>query len=545
MDGNISHGNGLAFRLNEDSRKLVATYTPAQKKPPLDRAGLVKIIEAAGYGGLFLFEPALAQLVMQYAVTTEHFTLEIGEARDATATVEIAHDKMSAYLSVTPPCGGRALTRDGVAHALAQKHVVSGILEENIRSALAAGKVANKLVARGRAAVDGKDGQLLCLVAMYQDHQPCFDEHSVANYRDLGGIATVRKGERLMQRIPATPGQSGENVLGQAVPAKPSKDMIFATHLKGVARDPENPDILLAATSGQPVLVKNGITVEPVVEVPAIDLSSGNLTVEGSVNVIGDICEGMTVKASGDIHVGGTVEAATLVAGGDVVIKGGIIGHAPSRDHPNAKPPSIARVSCGGTCSAHFVENACVEAGDSILVEQFAMQSKLAALNQIVVGKPGTGAGRIIGGLTEATLLVQAGTIGSDAGIHTRVMVGANPFLHEKLKQADAELHEILKELGEVTKLLDFMESHPGRLKPEIAEKAGKTRLALEHKRNQLLVNNKKLVAQTKLAGSAKIVAEKAVFNNVQIEINGKFHRVEQPRHGGTFSVREGEIDIG
>lgn len=545
MDENISHGNGLAFRFNNDSRKLLAIYTPAEKKPPIDLAGLKRQIEAASYGKLFLFEPALAQLSTQYSAATEPFTLEIGEARDASATVEISPDKMSAYLSVTPPCGGDALTRDGIARALAQKQVVSGILDDNLRSALAVGKTGKKLVALGRVAVNGEDGRLLSLVAMAKDHQPCFDEHSVADYRDLGGIATVRKGERLMQRIPASPGRNGENVLGQAIPAKPGKDIMFATHLKGVVNDPENPDILIAEISGQPVLVNNGITVEPVVVVPAIDLSSGNLAVEGSVNVTGDISEGMTVKATGDIHVGGTVEAATLIAGGDVVIKGGIIGHAPSRDHPDAKMPNIARVRCKGACSAHFIENASIEAGDSILVEQFVMQSKLAALNQVVVGKPGTGAGRIIGGMAEATLLVQAGVIGSDAGINTRVMVGTNPFLHEKLKQADMELQATLKELEELAKLLNFIGSHPGRLKPEISEKAGKTRLALEQKRNQLLAINRQLTAQAELAGSAKIVVERTIFNNVQIEINGKFHRVEHPRNGGTFSIREGEIDLG
>ena len=545
MDEDVFQGNGLVFRLNEDSRKLAAIYTPVEEKAPIDRAWLARKIEAEGYGRLFFFEPALAQLLSQYAKASEVFTLEIGEVRDAAATVEVSADKMSAYLSVTPPCGGNALTRDDIARALAQKKVVSGILDENIRAVLAAGAAQKQLIAQGREVVNGEDGRLQCLVAMAKDHHPHFDERNVANYRDLGGVATVRQGERLMRRIPATLGQAGENVTGQAIPAKPGKDMMFASRLKGVTVDPENPDVLLAETPGQPVLVNNGITVEPVVVMRAIDLSSGNLAFEGSIQVVGDVREGMVVKATGDIHVGGTVEAAMLIAGGDVIIKGGIIGHAPVREHADAKAANIARIRCNGSCSAHFIENAGVEAGDSILVDQFVMQSELAALNQVVVGKPGTGSGRIIGGLIEATLLVQAGIIGSDAGVNTRVMVGTNPFLHEKLKQADAELQATLKELEEVMKLVDFIESHPGRVKPEISEKAGNTRAALEQKRDQLLANNQELAAQIELAESAKVVAEKAVFNNVQIEINGKFHRVERQRSGGTFTLKEGEIDFG
>jgi len=544
MDEDTLQGNGLAFRLAEDSRKLAAIFTPVESQAPLDRAWILQKIAAEGYGELFLFEPALAQLLSQYATATAPFTLEIGEARDASATVEISTDRMSAYLSVTPPCGGNRVTRDDIARVLAQKQVVSGVLDENIGAVLTSGEASKQLIAQGREAVNGEDGRLQCLVTMAKDHHPHFNEQNVANYRDLGGVATVRQGERLMQRIPATLGQGGENVLGQAIPAKPGKDMMFAAHLAGVVNDPENPDVLLAETAGQPVLVKNGITVEPVVVMRAIDLTTGNLAFDGSINVLGDVREGMTVKATGDIHVGGTVEAATLIAGGDVVIKGGIIGHAPAREQPGAKTPNIASVRCGGACSALFIENTNVEAGDSILVDQFVMQSELAALNQVVVGRPGTGSGRIIGGLIEATLLVQAGIIGSDAGIHTRVMVGSNPFLHEKLRQADTELQATLKELAEIAKLVDFIETHPGRVKPEIAEKAGNTRLALEQKRDQLLENNQQLAAQIELAESAKVVVEKSVFNNVQIEINGKFHRVEHQCKSGTFTLKEGEIDF-
>ena len=41
---------------------------------------------------------------------------------------------------------------------------------------------------------------------------------------DLGGIVTVHQGERLMQKHPPTPGEAGENVLGQVIPAKPGKE---------------------------------------------------------------------------------------------------------------------------------------------------------------------------------------------------------------------------------------------------------------------------------------------------------------------------------
>jgi uncharacterized protein (DUF342 family) len=538
-------GNGLVFQLSEDRRKLVASFTPVENKVPLDSDGLTRKIEADGYGELFLFKPSLAQLAKQYETAVEPFTLEIGEVRDVTVTVEVSADKMLANLTVIPPCGGEALTRDAIMRALAQKLVVSGIQEAAIDLVLAAGKSQEQQIAKGREAVNGEDGRLQCLIAMVKDHRPHLDEHGVANYRDLGGMVTVHQGERLMQRIPAMLGQAGENVLGQVILAKPGKDTMFALHLKGVVTDPENSNILVAETSGQPVLVNNGITVEPVVTLATVDLATGNLAFDGTVNVTGDVHENMTVKATGDIHVGGTVEAATLIAGGDVTIKGGIIGHSTVRERSNGDKSNIARVRCGKSCSAHFIENASVEAGDSILVDQFVMQSELAAVNQVVVGKPGSGKGRIIGGMTEATLLVQATLIGSDAGVYTQVMVGTNPFLHEKMKQADIGLEAALKEQESLDKLAEFMKSNPGRVKPEISDKLSNSRLVLQAKMDQLLAEKAELTAQLEQAENAKVVAEKTVFNNVRVEINGQFQRVERQRSGGTFSLNEeGEINF-
>ena len=298
---------------------------------------------------------------------------------------------------------------------------------------------------------------------MVKERHPHLDERGIADYHDLGGIVTVRQGERLMQKIPPTPGEDGENILGQVIPAKPGKEAMFAPQLKGALVDPEDPAFLIAEIAGQPLLVNNGMTVEPTITFATVDLTTGNMDFEGTVNISGDVHAGMSIRATGDIHVGGTVEAAMLDAGGDVVVKGGVIGHGEVHEHPDANKKSmIARVHCGASFSARFVENASIEVGDSIMVDELVMQSELAAVNQIVVGKPGSGHGRIIGGLVEATLLVQAATIGSPAGVKTRVIVGTNPYLHEKLRQASKQLEAKSKELDEVVKLIKFIEGHPG-----------------------------------------------------------------------------------
>jgi len=534
---------GLSLALSEDGRKLLAQYAPVAEKRPLDLAALKQYISTQGFGQLFLIDAALNQLIKQYASASESLTSEIGEVRDAVVTVELAADKMAVYLDVTPPCGGLAVTTEKIRRTLAEKQVSCGLLDEVIEQVVVTGEAHHQQVAQGRDVINGDDGKLNCLVEMVKERHPHLDERGVADYRDLGCIVTVRQGERLMQKINPTLGEAGENVLGQVIPAKPGKEAMFATQLKGVMVDPQDPAFLIAEIPGQPLLVSNGMSVEPTIALASVDLTTGNIDFEGTVNISGDVHAGMSIRATGDIHVGGTVEAALLDAGGDVVVKGGVIGHGEVHEHPDGNKKSmIARVHCGSSFSARFVENASIEVGDSIMVDELVMQSELAAVNQIVVGKPGSGRGRIIGGVVAATLLVQAAVIGSPAGVKTRVMVGSNPYLQEKLRQAEKLLVTKSHELDEIVKLMKFIEDHPERIKPEIRQKAENTFLALQQVIEMALQDKDELARQLELSEEAKVVVEKTLYGNVQVEIGGRIHWVDLQRNNGSFLLKEGEI---
>lgn len=538
-----TQAQALKFSITDDTRKLLASFTPAENLMPIDLDSLRQQIAEAGYAQLFLSEPALAQLVKQAATAAEPFSLEIGEVRDASAAVEVSADKMSAWLTVTPPCGGTAVTREQIDRALSAKGVTTGILDWALEQALANGMADRTPIAQGREVVHGEDGRLECLIPMVKDRHPHLDEHDIADYRDLGGIVTVHQGERLMQKHPPTPGEAGENVLGQVIPAKPGKEAMYSTQLKGAMADPDDPAFLIAEIPGQPVEVSHGMTVEPTVTLKTVDLSTGNLDFDGTVNVTGDVHAGMSIRATGDIHVGGTVEAATLDAGGDIIVKGGIIGHGEVHDHPDDKQKAdIARIRCAGSCSAHFIENASIETGDSILVANLVMQSELAAINQIMVGKPGTGMGRIIGGLVEATLLVQTAVLGSPAGVRTRVMVGTNPYLHDKLKRTTHLLEKKAGEMAEVIKLLTYVRSHPERMPAGVLHKAENTQMALMLDIETLQEEKEQFEHELELAVDARVVAEKAIFGGVQVEIGGQIHHVEVQRSGGSFALGEDGI---
>jgi uncharacterized protein (DUF342 family) len=543
MDESTRGVAGLRLEWGEDGRSLQAVFTPTEPGEPIDAAGLRSILADQGFTGLFLFDHALADLTEQINAPSSPFSLVIGERRDGEATVTVAPDKMSAYLTISRPFGGRPVDRPQVLEALAKSGVVGGILEQQIDEAVALGSCDGRLIAQGKPAAAGTDATFRSLVAEIRERKPHLDEHGVADYRDLAQIVTVKAGDPLMRRIPPAPGVPGETVMGEPIPAKPGKETRFAPGLKGAAVASDDDSLLIAAVAGQPVLVPNGVMVEPTLSVPNVDLSTGHLSFEGSVKIAADVKTGMKVRATGDVIVCGTVEAAEIEAGGDVTVKGGIIGQTDAKGHGGTHPGS-ARIRSGGSVSALFIEHAVIEAGNCIAVEEAVKQSELTAINQVVVGKDGSRKGHIIGGVTRATLLVQAAVAGSPAGIGTWIEVGVNPLIHGRLDAADRRIQGLEKEKEELVRVLAYGKSNPQRIKPELLQKAERTCEKLILDIAEASREKEALQAQLDLADNARIVVGQKAYGGVHIRIGQKVLNNEDERGGGTFRLEEDEISF-
>src|SRR5690606_8991545 len=143
-------------------------------------------------------------------------------------------------------------------------------------------------------------------------------DDTAVDYRELGNLLLVAPGDALMRRIPAKPGKDGFTVTGKVLPAPAHIDIAYAKDLAGVVFDDHDPDLLRAAVAGVPAVRPNGVLVNPMVEVQAVDLGSGNLGFVGTFRVRGDIKAGMTVQVRAAVIVMGTVEAATIKAGGNL-----------------------------------------------------------------------------------------------------------------------------------------------------------------------------------------------------------------------------------
>lgn len=513
---------GLEFA--EADGKLIGRFQPEGAPARCDREGLVRAIDAAGFGALWRDEAALESL-LQHCCSGSACELAIGERRDAEARLEIAADRMSVTIHLVPACGGQTPTAEALRAALNDAGVSYGI-DVNRIAALAAAGGGEALVAQGKPPRQGADAVFEALVSDLRDRTPRADAQGMVDFRDLGEIPQVDPGDVLMRRIPATPGEEGMDVMGRPVLPDPGKDVPFAAKLHGVEISAEDPDLLLATIRGMPVSLPDGVNVEQVLTVENVDLHTGNLDFDGTIHIKGEVRPGMKVTASGDVTVKGLVESAEIEAGGDVMVAGGIIGKS--------------RVRAGGTVTAKFTEGSHLEAGDTIAIEDTVVQGELQAINQVLVGTKQTRRGRIMGGSVRAALLVRAPIIGSPTSGVTNVLVGVNPALEAQYQQHLQAMEKKRKEEEELGKVIALLKKQPDR--KEMLEKAKLTWQHALQEWARLMVRKDELEKELALVEDARVEVSEGCTGAIHLCIGKKTKDISRDMPAGVFHLAEGEL---
>jgi uncharacterized protein (DUF342 family) len=467
----------------------------------------------------------------------------IGEIVDGTFELELTEDKLQVLLTLHPRRGGRAVQLGDVRAALAEHNVVYGIDEDALLQAVERGEGEAVLIASGIAPVEGAPTRFESLLQRERGPETEADDNALVDYRALGSLVLVKAGMPLMRRIPGTAGTDGIDVFGNPALPQPPDDLPYDENLTGVVHDPNDPEILLAAIDGAPSMLAHGVSVNPVVEVDAVNLSSGNINFEGTLQVRGDVTTGMSVKVSGDVLVSGTVEAAHIDAGGNVVVKGGIMGVAEGSTslEPAAR---LAQVTARGSVQARFIGNATISAGKDVVVEREIRQSDVAAGDSVTVGLKGSTQGNISGGQVRALRSVKAVTLGTMAGVRTLVQVGVNPHAQAQKEALQRTRKRLTEEKGKLEQLLIFLRQHPEKAANGIGERAAQTHAKLVKDLAGVEARERRLAAETAVAEDATIHAARKMHGGVELQIVNRREEVTEDLPGGTARLSGGKVII-
>lgn len=532
----------LSLALDAATQQLRIRYEPADEATPPAKGDVGELLEQGGYAGYALDDAAIAAFVEQCREATGPVDAVIGEARDGSFDIVVSDSRMEAWLSLVAPRGGRAVSMEQIEEAIRVRQIVHGVKRAELEAALAAGACEHVLIAEGEEPEQGTpayfDSLLESLKASGHEH----DDDEVVDYRDLGNLVVVDPGTPLMRRHPAVQGRNGVDVFNRTVPARPVADTPFA-RLNGAEPDANDADLLLSTIAGAPSLQANGVVVNPLVDVQDVNLETGNIDFDGTVQVKGDIKAGMTVRVAGDVVVSGTLEAAEVVAGGNVVVKGGIIGKADSA--PGGGALETARIRCNGSVQAKFIEHAVIEAAGSIQADGGIRQSELTAGDCVVVGKPGSNQGSLIGGRTRALRLVRAPVLGAPSGVPTLVQVGFNPFINAERAALEQTRKRKLDEALKLRQLLAFLDKNPAKGGGGVRAKAENTLGLLENEAASIEGKLRELEGFLELAEGASVEVPKRIYGGVRLQIGQKLVQVDDEKPGARFRMVDGQIAVG
>ncbi|MDR1420507.1 MAG: FapA family protein [Treponema sp.] len=356
---------------------------------------------------------------------------------DSIISVEIPEGEMKAFIRITPPgTGGCDLSVETCLSFLRNNRVMYGVNEEFLRDFTDRPVYREPvLVAEGSRPADGRDAYIQYNFETDQTKVRLREgSNGRVDFKELNIIQNVVENQPLAKKIPAENGTVGRTVTGKVIPAKNGKEANLPVG-KNVHIG-EDGVTIIADINGQVVVVGGKINVEPVYTVQGdVNLKTGNIIFLGTVIITGNVEDGFSVKAAGNIEVNGTVEKAELDAEGDIIVHQGITGK------------SGGLVRAGRSIWARFIENAVVEAGNMVVVSDGIINSQVDAFRRIICqGKKA----HIVGGRLRASEEINAKVLGSaTSGTETVFEVGFDPKSKEELEKLTAAKETAEKQLEE------------------------------------------------------------------------------------------------
>ena len=357
---------------------------------------------------------------------------------DSVVTVEISDQETRAFIKVTPPrTGGCDFSYEDYRGILINNGVVYGINEELLRSFADQPVYKDKIcVAVSTKPVDGLNSYLDYFFETTPGNIRLTESaDGKVNFKELNIIQNAMKDQALARLHHAEKGKPGYTVTGKFLPARDGMD--FPVTLGKNVRFAEDGVTILADINGQVVISNGKINVESVYTIDgSVGLKTGNILFLGNVVVTGNVEEGFSVKASGNIEIYGLADKATLIAEGDIIVRQGITG---KKDE---------YISVGRSIWAKFIENATVSAGSMVVVSDGILNSTIDAGKCIVCqGKRAA----IIGGRLRAVEEITAKSLGSPSGnTETICEVGTDPKKKSQRAAFEEKKSEILNEIDNI-----------------------------------------------------------------------------------------------
>lgn len=449
--------------------------------------------------------------------------------------IRISDDYMSAYIFINPDSNNvEGYTPKRLIEELNGKGVVYGI-KQDVIDEICEKKIfyIECLVAEGTAPVFGEPGYYKIPFSYQFDRKPKILEDGSVDYNQFDNYCKVSAGEVIAEYVHATKGCNGMDVQGKKIFGKNGKEQMPLKG-KGFKLDEDNPDIYIATMDGRFEYEENrSINISNLYDVNGdVNYATGDIQFPGDVHIHGNVTDGATVRASGQIIVDGCVESAKLYAGQDVILKNGMQGAG--------KGILVSR----GNVSAKFFEHTVIKAEGKILAGAIMNCDTESKESVIVSGKIGA----LIGGTTKAAEMVEASVIGNMSESKTSIIVGYGAELTNHMSENQVRIEEAQGTIDKLTEQIDKIEAYlKVENKPELAaKKMEMIKLKFIEKGNldKLMKIKKDLTEHLIKSKRARVCVHKSIYPRVSIKINDITLINKSENYNVTYLKRGGNIEF-
>ncbi len=386
---------------------------------------------------------AVADGVLDIAGIDGATCFRIRTHRDGQVSVTISPDRMQAFLSLRRHDGtGKPVGIEDITAALQAKGVIFGIRSEALLPALerlGESEIVEQVpIAEGTPARNGSSGTLKFAVQLPQGSPVAITAGGRADFRNRTDVITVKTGTLIAEITPPqdTP-RDGRDVIGTVLAARRSQQP--EVRLGRYVRKETGEDgsvRIFAEHNGEVVYEKGLLEIRNVRSISgSVDFHSGNIRFPGTVLVSGSVLSGFHVLSGGDIQIGEVVQASLLSSEGNIRIAHGIKGGG----------KGLLRTK--GDIEVGFAEQSTLLAVGDIRIRSACMLCQVKCNGLLALG---TDRGTIVGGTIRARKGVEAHTLGSEAGVPTRISFGQDYLVADQIDLETKEIEKLQKTIAEI-----------------------------------------------------------------------------------------------
>ena len=231
-----------------------------------------------------------------------------------------------------------------------------------------------------------------------------------------------------------------ENIYNELI----EKDFSIEDIIEGniiISKENEDEYILTTPEEGYIRITDSSIVFYKPLILENVNMETGNICYCYDVIVNGDVITGFELRSGGDVLVKGVVEAATIIADGNIMIEKPIMGMN------KAKIVSAKNINLVSANKSHIIG-----------LKDIKLEIELINCEVICSGNLiGSKNSRIISGSTIVYGNIKVGTLGSKDIIKTKITAGISPFHIDKLINTEKTIKKINSKTDILKKNKDYL----------------------------------------------------------------------------------------